>query len=102
MGPFSNITNLIGRFTIADFQLAQRPSFPTPVPNLTGNVEPLGEELDRLVVLTKPGERSAQVAQRPAFPSPVPNPTGNVEPLGEELDRLVVLAKAMERRAQVG
>ena len=75
-------------------------NFSSPVPKITANVEILGVELDRLVVLAKPTERTAQAAQRLTFPIPVPKLTGNVEILAVELDRLVVLAKSTERTAQ--
>ena len=84
-----------------EFQVSQHPAFPIPVPTLTANVETLGEELDRLVVLAKALERTAQVSQRRAFPSPVPKPTANVEMLGVELDRLVVLTEPLEIITQV-
>ena len=82
-------------------QVAIRNTFPSPITQLTGNVEVLGAELDCLVVLTKPNECTAQVAIRNAFPNSVPQLTGNVKVLGVELDRFVVLTKAVKSIAQV-
>ena len=76
-------------------QVAIRIAFPSPVSQLTGNVECFGVKLDCLVVLTKTSERITQVAIRHAFPSPVTQLTGNVETLGVELDCLFVLTKAI-------
>merc|ERR1740117_866583 len=52
-------------------QVAIRRAFPSPVAQLTGNVETLGVELDCLVVLTKAVERITQAATRHGFPIPV-------------------------------
>ena len=53
-----------------DWKSCHTPCFPGSVSQLTSNVEILGVELDRLVVLTKVIGHIAQVAIRTAFPSP--------------------------------
>ena len=81
-------------------QVAKRAAFPSPVPTLTANVESLGEELDRPVVLVKATERTASCLTR-CLPQPCSKLMKNVETFGVELDRLVVLTMAIERTTQV-
>ena len=54
-----------------DFQIFLGTPLPCLVPQVSGNVEVLGVELDRLVVLTKSRKYNTQVAIRLTLPGPV-------------------------------